>query len=161
MKKGFSLLELMVSIGMLCLISWVALSFFLRFSGICTSTSSLSNQLATYAVAQDLLFRDTAQANSSRDNWYNFKEEIIFSQGNNWIGWQLKNKTLWRTNGLYTSGGWHEATKSVVLKGVTHFSFTLHGDADQVRAIEYEIMLACHPNKPLRFMVALRTGDMV
>lgn len=160
MKKGFSLIELMVSIGILTIISWVAFSFFLRFSMLFAQQGSVFNQVSDVGIAQDILLCDTAQAQSDKNTIFIKSQSIIFCQGDSWIGWHLKNDTLYRTKGIYSHGVWHDATQSVVLKGVNNFLSQVINDEQQIRAISYELRFAKNRIVPIKCTIALRTGQL-
>lgn len=123
---GFTLIELSMYITLSALFSLLLFRFFNQTSTHFFKIKEHACTSSMFGAAQDLLTHDSMQANNDPAYWKQSEQGHIFLTSKDAIFWQLKNKRLYRTQGVYNfkNGIWGKKIKTLVATHVADFAIS-------------------------------------
>ena len=134
-RTGFSLIECTVYVSGLFLLVMIMMRFITtNHTRLQTHMANTDMLMSLYATI-DVIGHDLIIAPMQKNKWKKYeKNEYIWHNGQQDIGWQVKKGTLRRIKGLYkeTNHQWQVKKSCIVAQGITELSMEHQPDKQNI-----------------------------
>lgn len=145
LKKGFSLIELLISLALLTLLMLISFQFFVIVSNRICKISERASFCAELCSAFDTIARYVHSASFDASTWKQTKRGYIWLDAHKKrdLGCFFEKKSLYIVTGIYSEARWKKRRKNLIAKGLTRFIFSPQIQAGVVRSVHCIIEGEC------------------
>lgn len=129
LKKGFSLIELMIYLMLLCMLSLFVSRFCINWYRTFFTELVAARHMQQAVTALTLMQHDLEMAPAQQHEWYVMEPNLLIVNTQNYtLGWLVQDGTLYRAVGNYNSktNSWKTRKKQQAAKGIAQFNTTVN-----------------------------------